>query len=215
MCDDGAGPTVVSVNVGLPRTVEVDGTVVTTAIWKAPVAGRVAVGRCNLAGDRQADPTVHGGVDKAVYAYAAEDLAWWADELGRDVPPGAFGENLTTAGIDLRSVAVGEVWAIGSAVLAVTQPRVPCYKLAVRFGDRSLPRRFAAAGRPGAYVRVLQEGELAAGDRLHVLSSPDQAVTVGLVATAYHSHDAQLTGAVLRAPGLPASWYDWARARVG
>ncbi len=90
---------------------------------------------------------------------------------------------------------------------------MPCYKLAVRFGDRSLPRRFAAAGRPGAYVRVLQEGELAAGDRLHVLSRPDQAVTVGLVATAYHSHDAQLTGAVLRAPGLPSSWYDWARAR--
>src|SRR5918994_5759303 len=143
MGDEGSRPRVVSVNVGLPRTVEIDGTVVTSAIWKTPVPGRVRVGRYNLDGDRQADLTVHGGRDKAVYAYAAEDLAWWAHQLDRDVEVGAFGENLTTAGIDLGEVAVGEIWAIGSAVLQVTQPRVPCYKVAVRFGDRSLPRRFA------------------------------------------------------------------------
>ncbi|EIV92089.1 MOSC domain-containing protein [Frankia sp. QA3] len=209
------GPRVVSVNVGLPRAVPTDdGGEVLTAIWKEPVAGRVAVRRGNLDGDRQADLVHHGGADKAVYAYAQEDLAWWAGELGRAVPAGAFGENLTIAGLDVAGVVVGEVWSVGSARLQVAQPRIPCFKLGIRFADRSLPRRFAAAGRPGIYLRVLAEGELGAGDAIEVTPGAPQAVGVAALARAYHGRDAQLAAAVLRAPDLPAFWYDWARDRT-
>ncbi len=216
------GPRVVSVNVGLPRAVPRgtggdgtgDGGEVMTAIWKEPVAGRVAVRRHNLDGDRQADLVNHGGPDKAVYAYTREDLAWWAGELGRDVPVGAFGENLTIAGLDAAGVVVGEVWSIGSARLQVAQPRIPCFKLGIRFADRSLPRRFAAAGRPGIYLRVLTEGELGAGDAIDVTPGAPTAVGVSALARAYHGHDAALATAVLGAPDLPASWYDWARQRT-
>ncbi|MCM3920411.1 MOSC domain-containing protein [Frankia sp. AiPs1] len=216
------GPRVVSVNVGLPRAVPRStgstggdgGGEVMTAIWKAPVAGRVAVRRDNLDGDRQADLVNHGGPDKAVYAYTAEDLAWWAQELGRDVPVGAFGENLTIAGLDAAGVVVGERWSIGSARLQVAQPRIPCFKLGIRFADRSLPRRFAAAGRPGIYLRVLVEGELGAGDAIDVTPGAPAAVGVNALARAYHRHDAGLAAAVLGAPDLPASWYAWARERT-
>ena len=205
----------VAVNVGLPRTVVVGDTSVTTAITKRAVEGRIGVRHLNVDGDRQADLRVHGGPDKAVYSYAAEDLAWWAAELGGDpLPTGAFGENLTTAGLDLTAALVGDVWRVGSVVLQVTQPRVPCYKLAIRFDDPKMPRRFTAAGRPGAYLRVLQEGELAAGDAVVVESRPAHEVSVGLVAAAYSSHDPSLAARLLDAKELGGDWLAWARRRV-
>jgi MOSC domain-containing protein YiiM len=128
-----------------------------------------------------ADRSVHGGPDKAVYAYAAEDLAWWAEALDRPVQPGTFGENLTTVGMDLAGAVVGERWAVGTTVLEVTQPRIPCYKLGIRMGDPQFPRRFAAAGRPGAYLRIIDGGAIAAGDTIRVISRPTHDVTVGLI----------------------------------
>lgn len=206
---------IVAVNVGLPRTVVVGGTSVTTAITKSAVEGRIGVRHLNVDGDRQADLRVHGGPDKAVYSYAAEDLAWWAAELGREpLPTGAFGENLTTAGLDLTAALVGEVWRVGSVVLQVTQPRIPCYKLAIRFDDPGMPRRFTAAARPGAYLRVLQEGELAAGVAVVVESRPAHEVSVGLVAAAYSSHDPSLAARLLGAEELGGDWLAWARSRV-
>jgi MOSC domain-containing protein YiiM len=198
-----------SVNVGRVRTVEFRGGSDRTAIWKSPVAGPVRVRGVNLDGDDQADRSVHGGPDKAVYAYAAEDLAWWAAALARPVDPGTFGENLTTIGIDLAGAVVGERWAIGTTVLEVSQPRIPCYKLGIRMGDPQFPPRFAAAGRPGAYLRIVAEGAVAAGNAIEVFSRPDHDVTVGLIERAYHA-DHALAGRLVEAPELPDGWLDWA-----
>ena len=201
---DGAttGARLESVNVGGVRTVMLGERPIRTAIWKAPVEGPIRLSGVNLDGDDQADREVHGGPDKAVYAYAAEDLDWWTSRLGRPVTPGTFGENLTTRGIDLADALVGERWSIGSAILEVTQPRTPCYKLGIRMGDRRFPAAFAAAGRPGAYLRIVEEGSLLAGDPIRVLSRPDHGVTIGLVSRAYHS-DHRLAPRLLDAPELP------------
>lgn len=200
---------VASVNVGRPRTVTLGRRVVRTAIWKSPVAGPVRLRGVNLDGDDQADRSVHGGPDKAVYTYASEDLDWWTAALGRPVQPGTFGENLTTNGIDLAGAVIGEQWAVGSAVLEVTQPRIPCYKLGIRMDDPGFPRRFAQAARPGAYLRIVVPGRIAAGEPIRVLSRPDHGVTVGLIERAYHA-DRSLIPRLLEAPQLPASWADWA-----
>jgi MOSC domain-containing protein YiiM len=198
-----------SVNVGEVRTVMLGERRVRTAIWKAPIEGPVRLHGVKLEGDAQADRAVHGGPDKAVYAYAAEDLAWWTDRLDRPVAPGTFGENLTTRGIDLDEALVGERWTVGSTVLEVTQPRVPCYKLGIRMGDPRFPAAFAAAGRSGAYLRIIAEGILQAGDPIHVLSKPDHGVTIGLVRSAYHS-DHRLAARLLDAPELPEPLVRWA-----
>jgi MOSC domain-containing protein YiiM len=177
-----------SVNVGTPRPVSWRGQTVLTAIWKAPVAGRVRVRGVNVDGDEQANKEVHGGVDKALYAYAAEDLDWWSQQLGREVGPGSFGENLTVRRIDVSAAVVGERWQAGSALLEVSQPRTPCFKLGIRMGSQRFPRQFAAAGRPGAYLRILAEGEVAAGDPVEVVYRPDHGLTVAEVSRIYH-HD--------------------------
>jgi MOSC domain-containing protein YiiM len=175
----------VSVNVGRPQQVSVRrGRPVMSAIGKAPVAGRIRVEGVNLAGDDQADRRVHGGPDKAVYAYASEDAAWWAGELGREIVPGMFGENLTTGGVDVSGAVVGEHWRIGTVELEVCQPRIPCFKLGLRFGDPLMVRRFGEAARPGAYLRIVREGELVAGDEIKVLGRPEHGVTVALVSRA-------------------------------
>jgi MOSC domain-containing protein YiiM len=158
-------PHVVSVNVGRPRPVQTGRRTVSTAIWKTPVEGRVAVRGVNVDGDDQADRSVHGGPDKAVYAYASEEIRRWRDELGRDLGAAPFGENLTTAGIDVSGALVGERWRIGTTLLEVVQPRLPCFKLGLRMGDPAFVRRFAQASRPGAYLRIVEEGELGAGAR--------------------------------------------------
>ena len=207
------GALVVSVNVGQIRTVEDHGRTVTTGIFKRPVNGRVAVHGVNLDGDDQADRRVHGGPDRAAYAYAGEDLAWWADQLGRPVPAGTVGENLTIEGLDVTEARVGDVWAIGTALFEVTAPRVPCYKLGIRMGDPRFPLRFARAGRPGAYLRVRQHGDVGAGDPLEVVHRADHDVTVGLIARAFHD-DHSLAALLLGAPELGAGWVEWAHRHV-
>ncbi len=156
--------TIVSVNVGRPRVVEWRGRRVRTAIWKEPVGDRVRIEGVNLAGDEQADHRVHGGRNKAAYAYASEDYAWWVGELGRPLEPGTFGENLTTAGIDLEALDRGEHLVVGTAVLAVRDPRQPCYKLGLRMGDDDFVERFGAAGRLGRYFAIVEPGDVGAGD---------------------------------------------------
>ena len=206
-------PHVRSVNVGPIETVQHHGRTVTTAIAKRPVGGRVATSGVNLVGDEQADRTVHGGPDRAVYAYAAEDLDWWTADVGRLVGPGAMGENLTTAGLAVTDAVVGERWRLGTLTLEVTAPRVPCFKLGIRMGDPRFPPRFARAGRPGAYLRIIEHGEVAAGDPIVVTDRPDHGVTVGLVARAYHV-DHTLAARLLEAPQLGAGWPEWARRHV-
>ena len=204
---------VVSLNVGTPRLVQWEGRPVRTAIWKHPVAGARRIEGVNLSGDDQGDRTVHGGPDKAIYAYALEDLQWWASQLGPVAQPGLMGENLTTRGLSVTAAVVGERWHVGGAVLQVAQPRIPCYKLGIRTGDPRFPRRFAAAGRPGAYLRILVPGEVSPGDPIAVSHRPSHGVTVGHVARAYHS-DRDLVADLARAPELAASWHDWAARQL-
>ena len=206
--------TVVSVNVGRPQQLSVRrGRPLMSAIGKAPVEGRVRVAGVNVAGDDQADRRVHGGPDKAVYAYAAEDAAFWARELGRELGPGAFGENLTTEGLDVSGAVVGERWRIGDVELEVCQPRLPCAKLALRMGEPAMVKRFARASRPGAYLRIVVEGSLAAGDAIEVVSRPDHAVTVRDVSDAILLDEALLASAAA-APELPAELAEWMRSRA-
>jgi len=204
---EGLTGRVESVNVGLPREVPVNGHTVLTAIWKDPVDGRVALRGVNLAADEQADRAVHGGPDKAVYAYAVEDTEWWESQLGRTLGPGEFGENLTTRGIPVSDAVIGERWHVGTAVLEVAQPRLPCFKLGVRFGDPHFLRRFARAARPGAYLRVVREGDVGADDAIEVSDRPAHGVTSSLVARALQGERA-LIGEVLRARELPAELRD-------
>jgi MOSC domain-containing protein YiiM len=177
---------IVSVNAGLPREVEWQGRRVLTSIWKNPVDGRVRAGRLNLAGDEQSDLSVHGGPDKAVYVYPREHYAFWRDELpGVELPFGAFGENLTTAGLVEAEVNIGDRLAIGSAEFVVTQPRMPCVKLAIRFGRDDMIKRFLRSGRSGFYLAVTREGEIGAGDAIVFSSRGENDVTVADVAARY------------------------------
>jgi MOSC domain-containing protein YiiM len=201
-----------SVNVGEPRAVQADGHTVWTAIWKSPVEGRVALQGVNLRGDDQADRTVHGGPDKAVYAYALHDTQWWEAQLG-PLGPGTFGENLTVRGLAVSEAVIGERWAVGSTVLEVAQPRLPCFKLGLRMGDPGFLKRFAAAGRPGAYLRVVQEGDIGAGDRIDVVSRPAHGVTSALVSLAV-LREPELLATALEAPELAAGLRNWIHKRA-
>jgi MOSC domain-containing protein YiiM len=149
-----------------------------TGIDKKPVPGRVAVGELGLDGDVQVNRRHHGGEGQAVYAYAQEDAGWWAAELDRELPPGRFGENLRTSGLDLRAAVLGEQWQVGTALLQVTAWRTPCANFARFWGIPDLVKRFAAHGATGAYLRVVQTGEIGAGDAVEVLSRPDHGITV-------------------------------------
>ncbi len=170
---------VVSVNVALPAPFLTAKGDVLSGIRKRPAAGRVAVRRLGLAGDGQADRSVHGGPDKAVYCYSQGHYAWWAERLGRtDLEPGTFGENLTVEGFGESEVRIGDVYRVGSAVLQVTRPRLPCFKLEARMGLPGFQRTFLDSGRVGFYCRVLEEGDVAAGDAVERISSPAGAATV-------------------------------------
>ena len=177
---------ILSLNVGLPKPVSWRGRRIMTGIFKEPVDGRVRLRRHNLAGDGQADLSVHGGPDKAVYAYAIEETRLWEEELGRDLGPGAFGENLTTEGVDVSGAVLGERWRIGTTLLEIVQPRLPCFKLGLKMGDPTFLKRFALASRPGAYLKILEEGELGTGDPIEVDlgGRPDHGVSVRLVSDA-------------------------------
>ncbi len=179
-----------------------------TAIWKQPVAGRVAIRGVNVAGDDQADRTVHGGPDKAIYAYASEDIAWWAEQRGTDLGDAPFGENLTTLGVDVSGARIGEQWAIGRALLEVRQSRMPCFKLGLRMGDPRFVRAFAKADRPGAYLGILREGDVGAGDAVDIVHRPDHDVTVALMHRALlQDHD--LLPELLAAPELMPEWREF------
>jgi len=182
---------VLSVNTGRIAPFETPKKVGRSAIVKTPVEGIVAV-RGDLVGDdQQADKAVHGGPDQAVYAYARESYEWWEAELGHPLENGTFGENLTTEGIDVDDALIGERWKIGSTILEVTAPRIPCSTLASRMGDTKFVKTFAAGRRPGAYFRIIEPGELESGDEIEVISRPDHEVTIRLVNEA-RLHDKSL-----------------------
>ena len=204
----------ISVNVGQPRDVELNGEIRQTAIFKNPVPGRVRIADHHVAGDRQADPANHGGVHKAVYAYAREDLDFWAAELGRAVEDGFVGENLTIAGYPVSHAVVGERWRIGTVEFEVAQPRIPCWKLGVRAGDKAMTRRFEKALRPGAYLRVVTEGDVGAGDTLEILSRPAHGFTVHDASRIYH-RDRDQAKALLAVEELAPPLKDWAGKRLG
>jgi MOSC domain-containing protein YiiM len=212
---------VVSVNVGLPREVQWHGINVTTGIFKNPVEGRVAMRTLNLDGDRQADLNVHGGKYKAVYCYALEHYDYWKKELpGHDLPMGSFGENLTTEGLVDESVHLGDRFAIGSVEVVVTQPRMPCYKLGVKFQSDDMVRRFMASGRMGFYVAVTREGDVGAGDEIRIISRDPNAVPVRDIARLYiaKSYGEEELASVRRALNvavLPESWKEYFRERIG
>ncbi|HEV8341005.1 MAG TPA: MOSC domain-containing protein [Candidatus Binatia bacterium] len=201
---------VLSVNVGRAREFEYNGRPAKSAIWKAPVVGRIAARGVNLEGDEQADRKAHGGPDKAVYAYAIEDARWWEQELGRSLRYGEFGENLATQGIEVNDALVGERWEIGSAVFEVSEPRVPCWRLGVRMNDEMFPRRFTKALRPGTYLRIVVEGDLAAGDEIRVIHRPDHDVTIRDVFRIYTS-DRNEIKRLVAIPQISASWRRWAQ----
>jgi MOSC domain-containing protein YiiM len=199
-----------SVNVSPARTIQIGGNAVATAIMKLPVAGRVAVRGVNVAGDDQADRRVHGGPDRAVYAYATEDYAWFSAQLGRELAPGTFGENLTLDGIDVTGAKIGERWRAGTTLLQVTAMRVPCFKLAHVMGDGAFIRTFAEALRPGAYLRIVEEGELAAGDPVTIVARPGHELTIGEM-TRIFLFDRARAGELLTVPELPEEWRTWAQ----
>lgn len=203
----GSG-TLLALTVGRPQVVQAGQRPVSTAIWKHSVDGRVAVRGVNIDGDDQADRSVHGGPDKAVYAYAVEEVAQWQVELGRALEVAAFGQNLTTQGIEVSDAVIGERWRIGTALLEVAQPRQPCFKLAIRMGDPRFVRRFVEASRPGAYLRIVEAGELGAGDAIEVVHRPAHGVTSRLVFTAL-LRDPSLIPQALLAPELPTGLREW------
>jgi MOSC domain-containing protein YiiM len=191
------------------REFQYDGRPAKSAIWKSPVAGRIAARGVNLEGDTQADRKAHGGPDKALYAYAREDAQWWERSLGRPLAFGEFGENLTTAGIEVNDALVGERWQVGSAVLEVSEPRVPCWRLGVRMNDREFPRRFTEALRPGSYLRIVVEGDVAAGDDIRLIERPNHDVTIRDVFRIF-AHDRHEVERLLTVPRMSASWQRWA-----
>jgi len=200
---------VVSVNVGEPREVEWRRDRVLTGIFKQPVAGKVRVRASNLDGDRQADLSVHGGLDKAVYAYPVEHYPYWSDELGREIVWGGFGENLTVEGLPLETeLAIGDRIQVGSAELVVVQPRLPCFKLGIRFGDPGMVKRFLRAERTGYYLRVAREGEVGAGDPALVVHRHPAAVPVSEITRLFarDRDDADGLRRVLAVDELPDNW---------
>ena len=207
---------VVSLNVGRPRAVEWDGHTVLTSIFKTPVGDRRRVSTLNLEGDEQADRTVHGGAEKAVYAYPAEHYDPWRRELP-DVELGwaAFGENLTTEGLD-ETVRLGDRFRVGTAELVVTQPRLPCFKLGIRLGRPDVLRRMLRTGRTGFYLSVAVEGDIAAGDAIEPVSQADDVTVADVVALfTRKGTDRERLGRALASPTLPASWKDHLRGRAG
>ena len=200
---------IVSVNVGLPREVVWKGMTVHTAIFKEPVEGSVAVSTLNLAGDLQADLTVHGGADKAVYAYPAEHYDHWRNELaGVRFPWGAFGENLTTEGLDEHTLCIGDRLRVGSATLVVTQPRMPCYKLALRFDRDDIIKRFLTSRRSGFYFSVTAEGEVRKGSVVEILSRDPHQVSVVDIVRLYlgQTRDPELLRRAVKVSALPQNW---------
>ena len=210
----------VSLSIGLPRQVDWNGGPTATGIYKSPVTGRIPLRRLNLDGDRQADLTVHGGPYKAVYCYPNEHYAYWREQLpGRDLPFGSFGENFTTEGLLESTVHIGDRFAVGTAEVAVTQPRLPCFKLGIRFGNPLMIKRFLQSRRVGFYVSVTREGEVAAGDEITRVFEHPQAISIADILQIYLTES--LTGAeitklhqALKLDNLPGTWKEEFRERL-
>ena len=203
-------------NVGLPRDAVWRGEVVRTGIFKSPVSGRIAMHGDNLVGDAQADLTVHGGADKAVYGYPSEHYGFWCEWLGQDALPwGAFGENLTTEGLLEADVCIGDRFAIGSALLEVSQPRIPCHKLALRHERADLPKRFLASGRSGFYFRIARAGEVSAGDAIErVVADPQRLSVADVQSFARGAGAPELMRRAVEHPALAEVWRKEVRRRL-
>ena len=199
----------ISLNVGLPRQVNFRGEVVNTGIFKEPVQHRVKLRALNLDGDKQADLTVHGGIDKAVYSYAKEHYSFWHKELDNmSLPWGMFGENFTTEGLFEEYVNIGDVFQVGTARVIATQPRMPCYKLGVKFGRMDIIKRFLASGLTGIYFKVLQEGEIGVGDAIKLINKDKNNVTVKDIVRLYTEgkDDIQAMERAIKVKDLPDGW---------
>jgi MOSC domain-containing protein YiiM len=208
---------VVSLNVGLPRDIEWRGRTVRTSIFKAPVDRLLQLTTLNFEGDEQSDLTVHGGVDKAVYAYPYEHYEYWRRELDQaDLPMAAFGENLTTTGLLEADLRIGSRFRVGSAELVVTQPRMPCYKLGVRFGRPDIVKRFLQSGRSGFYFAVTTPGEVGPGDSIELIGQADEGLTVADIVNLYSvdSENQELLRRATQSSVLPESWKDYFRKRL-
>lgn len=209
---------IISVNVGLPRLVLRNGEPVSTGIFKEPVAGRVRMRTLNLDGDRQADLSVHGGPEKAVYVYPSEHYDFWKRELPEmDLPWGVFGENLTTTGLFETEVNIGDKFRVGTAGVMVTQPRMPCYKLGIRFGRADIIKRFLLSERSGFYLSVLKEGEVGAGDGFQLIEKNASAVRVVDITRLYSSEreNVDLMRRAIATEALPEGWREYFRKRLG
>jgi MOSC domain-containing protein YiiM len=208
---------ILSLNVGRPRLVVWKGQSVSTGIYKSPAEGRVALRALNLDGDRQADLTVHGGPFKAVYAYPSEHYAYWRKELpGAELPWGVFGENFTTEGFDELGVNIGDSFRVGSAEVTVTQPRLPCYKLGIRFGRADMLKRLLVSGRTGFYFSVRREGEVGAGDEFEPTTRDENGVTVADITRLYFrdKDDVETLRRAVAVEALPESWREHFREQL-
>jgi MOSC domain-containing protein YiiM len=210
----------VSVNCGLPREIVWHGKSVTTSIYKEPVEGRIVLRTLNLDGDRQADLSVHGGKDKAVYCYPIEHYDYWKTELtGHRLSKGVFGENFTIQGLDEDSVHIGDKFSVGSVEVIVTQPRLPCFKLGIKFGSDDMVRRFLSSGRTGFYLAVTREGDVGAGDELLMLSQDQNSVSVSEITRLYVTkkyliEDVHQMQRALKVAALPEGWKEYFREKL-
>ncbi|HEY5075742.1 MAG TPA: MOSC domain-containing protein [Pyrinomonadaceae bacterium] len=208
---------IISVNVARPRLVEWNEQIVSTGIYKVPVAGRVILRTLNLDGDRQADLTVHGGPSKAVYVYPSEHYSYWRDELpGTELPWGMFGENFTTEGLNEATVNIGDRFRVGSAEVMITEPRLPCYKLGIKFGRADIIKRFLKSGRTGFYLSVQSEGEVGAGDELELIGRDENNVTVADITRLYTEDrdDGETMRRAIALAALPESWRNHFRKQL-
>lgn len=210
----------ISVNCGLPREVPWNGAMATTSIWKEPVAGRVALRTLNLDGDRQSDLRVHGGRHKAVYCYPVAHYDYWRVEFpGRSLPPGVFGENFTIESPLEDAVHIGDRFSIGTAEVVVTQPRLPCYKLGIRFESDEMVKRFLDSGRTGFYLAVIREGDVGAGDDVVLSGSDPNSIPVSeitrlYIAKEYSAEDARQVRRILKLEALPDSWKEYFQEKM-
>lgn len=203
----------VSINVGTPREFEYKGRTAISAIWKSPVSGRVAAKGVNLEGDDQADREAHGGFDKAIYAYALEDLQWWKQQIEQDIEHGQFGENFTTQGLDVNGALVGERWEIGTTILEVSEPRIPCWRFGVRMNDKTFPKKFTQALRPGSYLRIIEEGDVGVGDEIKVVEKPKHDLSIQDVFRIY-TIDRDEAERILEAELVSDAWKRWASKQL-
>ncbi len=206
-----------SIQVGRPKIVMRDGEPVSTAIFKAPVTGRVKLQTLNLEGDRQADLSVHGGPSKAVYVYPVEHYDYWRTELPEmDLPWGMFGENFTTQGLHESEINIGDKFQIGSSIVMVTEPRMPCYKLGIRFGRSDIIKRFLASERTGFYLSVIQEGEVGAADPIKIVEQAQESVRVSDITRLYgrDKNNRELLRRATQVAALPESWREYFQRRL-